>query len=196
MTNKERYKRAFSGLHPSDSLSMEVHTMTKKKRTYISYAAIACASLLFVISSGTVAYANDLGGIQRTIQLWIHGDQTNAVLNVDEGTYHLTYQDSDGNTVERSGGGIAIDTDDTERPLTENELIEHLNMPEVEYYNDGSVWIYYLNQSLEITDMFDEDGICYVLLKSQDNNMYVTVKKGNGYSCSRSAYPQPWTFNP
>ena len=150
MTNKERYHRTFNVLHPSDRLLQEVHIMKKHKRFYLSHAAIACLAVLILIGSGSIAYANDLGGIQRTIQLWIHGDQTEAVWEVENGHYHLTYQDADGETKERSGGGVAFNPDGTERPLTEEELMEDVYAPDTEYREDGSIWVYYLIRRLKL----------------------------------------------
>lgn len=59
------------------------------------------------------------------------------------------------------GGGVAINPDGTERPLTEEELWDEINAPEVEYEEDGRVVVYYLNQQLDVTDKF-VDGVCYV----------------------------------
>ena len=88
-----------------------------------------------------------------------------AIYNELGGSYTLTYEDAEG-VHERGGGGVAIDFFGRERPLTEEELLEQLSMPEVEYLEDGTVWVYYLDQSLEITDLFDENGVCFVQLKS------------------------------
>ena len=114
-----------------------------------------------ILIGGTgTAYAANVGGIQRTIQLWIHGDQTTATLNVsDDGTYTMEYYDEDGNLSQSGGGGIAMDADGTTRPLTEAELLAEIDSPEVEYEEDGSVWVYYHNQSVEITDKFNEDKV-------------------------------------
>ncbi len=59
---------------------------------------------------------------------------------------------------------MAFEPDGTERPLTPEELMEHLNAPEVSYEDDGSVWIYYYGEKLDITHQFDDDGVCYVQL--------------------------------
>ena len=196
MTNRERYKRTFSALQASKFLLTEEKEMkmNRKKRTYIPRVAVALLPLLLIVGSGTVAYANDLGGIQRTVQLWIHGDQTTAVFDMKDGTYHATYQNKDGETVETGGGGVAIEEDGTERPVTEEELIAHLNRPETEVREDGSVWLYYYDQEMEITDLFNEDGVCFVLLKHENEIMYVTIKGNGGYACSPNAYVQPWQF--
>ena len=114
MTNKEKYKQAFSGLHPLEPISLEVTQMVKmhKKHKFQVAAAILTAFIL-VGGTGTV-YAANVGGIQRTIQLWIHGDQTDATLDVKEdGSYNLNYSDENGNTVEQGGGGVAFDADGT-----------------------------------------------------------------------------------
>ena len=89
---------------------------------------------------------------------------------------------------------MAIEADGRERPLTEEELMEHLDAPDVEYREDGSVWIYYHGQSLDITDRF-EDGVCFVKLVDPEKTLYVTVKYQNGFAYSQRSYCQPWTFN-
>lgn len=57
-------------------------------------------------------YAANIGGIKREIQIWIHGDQTNAILEVESGHYSLDMIDDDGNVIGSSGGGgVAFDED-------------------------------------------------------------------------------------
>lgn len=196
MTNKEKYKQAFSGLHPLEPISLEVTQMVKmQKKHKFQVAAAILTAFILVGGTGTV-YAANVGGIQRTIQLWIHGDQTDATLAVKEdGSYNLNYSDENGNTVEQGGGGVAFDADGTERPLTEDEIMEQINMPEVEYEEDGSVWVYYENQKIEITDKFDNDKICYVKIKGKEKTLYLTVKYQNGYCISEDKYPNPASFN-
>ena len=196
MTNKEKYKQAFSGLHPLEPISPEVEQMVKiqKKHKFQVAAAILTA---FILVGGTgPVYAANIGGIQRTIQLWIHGDQTDATLDVKEdGSYSLNYSDENRKEVEQGGGGVAFDADGTERPLTEDEIMEQLNMPEVEYEEDGSIWVYYENQKIEITDKFDNDKVCYVKIKGKEKTLYLTVKYQNGYCISEDKYPSPASFN-
>lgn len=196
MTNKEKYKQAFSVLHPSEPISLEVEQMVKiQKKQKFQIAAAILAACILAGGSGTV-YAANVGGIQRTIQLWIHGDQTDATLNVNEdGSYNLNYSDKDGKTTEQGGGGVAFDANGNERPLTEAEIMEQLNMPDVEYEDDGSVWVYYENQKIEITDKFDKDKVCYVKIKGKDKTLYLTVKYQNGYCSSEDKYVSPSSFN-
>lgn len=196
MTNKEKYKQAFSGLHPLEPISLEVEQMVKiQKKHKFQVAAAILTAFILVGGTGTV-YAANVGGIQRTIQLWIHGDQTDATLDVKEdGSYSLNYSDENGKEVEQGGGGVAFDANGTERPLTEEEIMEQINMPEVEYEEDGSVWVYYENQKIEITDKFDNDKVCYVKIKGKEKTLYLTVKYQNGYCSSEDKYPSPASFN-
>lgn len=196
MTNKEKYKQAFSGLHPLEPISLEVEQMAKIQKKHKFQVAVAILTACILVGGTGTVYAANVGGIQRTIQLWIHGDQTDATLDVKEdGSYNLNYSDENGNAVEQGGGGVAFDADGTERPLTEEEIMEQLNMPEVEYEEDGSIWVYYENQKIEITDKFDKHNICYVKIKGKEKTLYLTVKYQNGYSVSEDKYPDPASFN-
>lgn len=185
MTNKEKYKKAFSAVRPSDEFTLEVEKMKKIKKQHMIKTIVAgFAGMVIFMTSATVAYAMDVGGIQRTIQLWIRGDYTDATITFDgDGTYSMEYTDADGNEKFIGGGGIEIAPDGSEIPLSEEELMEHLMMPEVEYKEDGSVWVYWFDQKVDITDKF-EDGVCYVKLIKGKETMYVTVKYGNGYAVS------------
>lgn len=200
MTDKEKFQRVFDKLHASPDILTEVLNMTKneksvpiRRKRFIPKAALAIAALVLVVGSGSAAYAMDLGGIQRIVQVWIHGDQTNATFTVENGSYTLDYKDADGNDVYQGGGGVAIENGE-ERPLTDEELLEELNMPDVEYKEDGTVWVYYLDQKMEITDKFEND-ICYVKLEAGGETQYITVKYQNGLATSPHGYVQPSEFN-
>ena len=194
MTDREKFQKTFSKLHASPDLLTEVMEMAEKRRYHIPKVAVAAIACVIVLGSGTAAYAMNVGGIQRTIQLWIHGDQTDAQFVVEDGNYSLDYEDEDGEAVHMGGGGVAIEDDGTERSLTEEELMEEINSPDVEYEEDGRVWIYYKNQKIDITDKF-EDGVCYVELKDGDTIQYMTVKYQNGYALSQERYLTPAEFN-
>ena len=201
MTDKEKFQKIFEKLHASPDVITEVLSMSEerkvvsinKKRSMYRVAATV-AAMIIVVGSGSVAYAMDLGGIQRIVQIWIHGEQTDAVFTVDEGEYTLEYKDKEGDTVQQSGGGIAFEADGTERPLTEEELWEEVTAPEVEYKEDGTVWVYYKNQKLNITDKF-ENEICYLQLEDGDEVKYLTIKYQNGYAMSSHGYVQSSEFN-
>ena len=196
MTNRDKYKLAFSKMHISDDFALEVNKMAitnKKVRLNKLIASVAVCAL--IISGATVGYAADIGGIQRTIQLWIHGEQTNVTVEFDgNGNYTIDYMGDDGNIKQQGGGGVAFDDEGNERPLTEEELIEQLNSPEVNYNEDGTVWVYWINEKIEISDKF-QDGVCYIKLKNRDNSLYMTVKYKGGWSTSPHKFlaPDSWS---
>lgn len=201
MTDKERFQKTFKHLHASPEIITEVLNMSEEKRVIsvnrkrnMGRVAAAVAVLMIAVGSGSVAYAMDLGGIQRIVQVWIHGNQTDAVFTVNEGEYKLEYEDEEENLVQQSGGGIAFEADGTQRPLTEEELWEDVTAPDVEYKEDGTVWVYYKNQGLNITNKF-ENEICYLQLEDGDEVKFLTIKYQNGYAMSPHGYVQPWEFN-
>ena len=192
MTNKEKYKQAFSVLQTSGDFSMEVEKMAMRQKHHkVKTIAAAVAACIVLVGGAGTAYAANLGGIQRTIQLWINGDQTNATLEINNdgnsSTYTIKIPDENGNSTEITGGGVAMDGDGVECPLTEDEIMEQINQPDVEYEDDGSVWLYYKDRKLDITDRF-EDGICYVKLTDGKDVKYLTIKYNDGYAMSDSKY--------
>ena len=110
MTNKEKYKQAFDTLSASDNFSLEVDKMSILNRKHKLKTIAATVATCLIVTAGTgTAYASDLGGIQRKVQLWIHGDQTTATLTINsDGSYTGTYADKDGKNKEFGGGGIAF----------------------------------------------------------------------------------------
>ena len=198
MTNKARYQKTFAVLHASRASLEEVKRM-QANHTYrpvrVKRLVAVCAALVALFALSAVAYAADVGGIQRTIQIWLHGELTDAVFQVENGSYTLDIPNEDGTTSHRAGGGVAYDNG-TERPLTEEELLDELDSPEVEYKDDGTVMVYYHDQSLDITDLFDEDGVCYLQLEEDGHPLYMTVKYQNGYATTTPRYLESWESNP
>lgn len=193
MTNKERYKRTFKTLHSSPNTETEVLTMLNEQSKYrikrsFPRAAAVCLVIALMVGSSLAAYAANVGGIQRIIQVWVHGDQTDAVIEFDgQGGYTLEYEDADGSVQTRGGGGVAYDGFGNERPLTKEELLEDLNSPDVR--EEDGVWtVYYYNQSTDITDKFDENGVCYIKLVHDGEELYMTVTKDRGYAASSDRY--------
>ena len=92
MTDKERYKRTFSLLRASQEDFMEVKAMNDNVRILpVRKLAALCAAVVLVVAMATVANAADVGGIRRAVQIWVHGDQTNAVLDIRGNSYNLSY---------------------------------------------------------------------------------------------------------
>lgn len=176
-----------------DTPGSEMDIIMQKQKKVISFRRITgyVLAACFIFTLAVTAYAADIGGIRRIIQVWLYGEQTTAVLDVQNGQYTLT--DQQGSFL-RGGGGVAIEPDGSERPLTEEEIIEHLEHPEVLHQEDGSIWVYYRGQKIEITDRFDEDGYCYLKLRDGKTVLYATIEKSGGLATSPTAYPQPGQF--
>lgn len=196
MTNRERYKQAFSTLQSSSQHTWEVEEMTliqKKHRKNIAVAAaVACA---VVIGAGGTAYAADLGGIQEKISMWLYGTQREV--NVTEngengyGGYTFTYM-QDGETKSIGGGGVSIDADGNETWLSADEVAAEMsNFADIDVDEDGKVWIYYYDQKVDITDSFDENGICNLTLTHEDKTVYLEITKDEdgGYSLTQTENP-------
>lgn len=187
MTNQEKYKKVFSALHTSEQFSVEVNDM--KKRSYVinRVATAACASLLVIFGSMSVGYAANIGGFRQVVQTWLHGKTVESVVeSTEDGSYTVTYQ-GDGETLTVSGGGVTIDANGEERPVTADEYMGMLSMPEAEKAEDGRIWLYYKDQTVEITDRF-QDGICRIQLQDGDRKAYITVEDnhGGGYATTLS----------
>lgn len=201
MTDKEKFQKTFEKLHASPDLLVEVLNMTEEKeiipmkKRRVPRIAVVALIVAFVISVGSIAYAKNLGGIQRIVQIWIHGDCTNAVLTEDNGTYTLDYTDENGESVQQSGGGVEVNQDGTKRTLTAEEFLDDINnFPDVVYDEDGSVWVYYRDQKWEITDKF-EDDFCYITLTVDGETQYITAMYQNGYGVSPYGYFPPEDFD-
>ena len=176
-------------------------------------AAVAVMIAVLLVGSLTAAYAADLGGFRRMITLWVHGQATDAQVEVytgedggvdaeyafdgdEEGSpapasYVVTWTDENGEQRQMMGGGVAMEADGTERPLTMDEYLEDLaGSPAemVEVSEDGRVTLYWYDQAEDITDRF-EDGVCRLTLTHGDETLYFTVMDaGDGaYNVSAAA---------
>ena len=168
MTNKERYKQAFSTLHSSGQFTLEVEEMKqiqkKHRKNMAVAAAVACA---VAIGAGGTAYAADIGGIQQKISIWIRGEQTEVHVTENgengSGGYTFTYS-QEGGTKDISGGGVSL---------------------------DDSGRVYYYDQKVEITDAFDESGACSLTLTHDDETVYLEITKHEDgrYSYEQTSIP-------
>lgn len=180
MTNKERYKQAFSALQSSGQFHLEVEEMAQKQKKHrkniAAAAAVACA--VVIGGSGTV-YAADIGGIQEKISVWLYGAKTEVeVTEADDGSYMITYERG-GKPSETIGyGGYLFNTDGSMEHLSAAEFASHINeTAQVEEDADGRVWVYYYDQKMEITDLFDENGICNVTLAYEDRTFHLEITR-------------------
>lgn len=214
MTDQERYKCAFDAVASSGMRKLEVSELMqdKKKLFHLKRAAAAAVAAALAVSGSAAAYAANVGGIQRTVQVWVEGDLTTATItfdDVDESgasySYSVTYQSDDGSIdglafYDLSDEDVTVvsESDDGMVELTLAEAdgldgltaFEVLTIPQVEYREDGTVWVYYLDQTLDITGMF-QDGMCYLTLVNGDETLYLTVRADGGYAVSSDKYETP-----
>lgn len=180
MNNKERYKQAFSALQTSGQLSMEVEKMReiqkKHKRNMIAAAAVACT--IIIGGSGT-AYAADIGGIQEKVSIWLYGAQTEAdIMENGDGGYTVRYERDGEEQGVTAFGGVSIDDDGTQTWLSADELVDAMNeSADVDEDADGRVWVYYYDQKVDVTDLFDDEGICRVSMTHEGQVIYLEIER-------------------
>ena len=148
MSNKENYKKAFSVLKSSCDFTLEEKRMNIIKRENAHRNLLTAAAVMLVVLAGSgTAYAADLGGIRETVQMWIHGEQTDVTIN-DES---IEYVDKDGNVQVETG--IESNPQTGERPLTGEEIAEEkVNEVDVDKTDDGKVIMYFHDKQFDVTD--------------------------------------------
>lgn len=170
MTDRQRYKQAFSVLHASENSFKEVGTM--KKTVPVRRLVAVCAVLAVLIAMAGVAYAADVGDIQQAIHIWLHGEKEVQV----DGTTSYTI------TV----GEVAVadsNSDEVEPSMSDADAaaLADGEMPDIEYLDDGRVILHFDGEEIDITDRF-VDGECVIPLEVDGNSVYLTIVYGEGFS--------------
>lgn len=199
MKDNEKFQKTFDKLHASPEVLEEVLKMTneekivsiKKANRRFSRVAAAIVATLLVIGTGTAAYAMDIVGIQKTIKIWIYGEQTDANFEYGNGKYTLMYTDANGNECVEKGGTTFVE-DGTSSITQEDIFLNLINRPEVVYEEDGTVKVYYLDQVFDITDKFI-NRVCR--LELQDGKIMTIEYKSSGYTLEPGEASQTWTFH-
>ena len=189
MTDREKYKRTFSVLHASE-FDTEETSMKKRNGIRISkrFTAI-CAAAVLMVAMSAGAYAADIGGIQKKVNIWLHGEKTDAVLDIKRDDslteYTLTYTDENGEEKTIEGGGVAMDGFGNQMPLSDQEVIDYLeNDVYVDFKDDGTVWVYCRDFKEDITDKFDEDGYCKCDLDDGEEIIHVEIEPNKNVTIS------------
>ena len=182
MTNRERYKQAFSALPSPRKFDLEVGDMIKMQKKQRKNIAVAAAAACAVIIGGSAtAYAADIGGIQEKISVWIFGKETETVMTpTGTGAYSFSYNKDDGSSDSFNYGIAEFDAEGnmTWRPV--DDVVSSINETAmVNVDENGRVWVYYYDQKEDITDSFDEYGICNVTLTHEEKPLYVKVIKND-----------------
>ena len=181
MSNKEKYKRAFSVLESSCDFTLEEKEMKKIKIFNAHKNLLTAAAVLLVLVAGSgTAYAADIGGGRETIQLWLYGKQTDVTVGEDGS---IKYADRNGNIQEEKG----FNGDGS--PLTAEEVAEDFkDRVDVEKLDDGTVHVYYHDRDYDITDkIVDKDQKeqhadaliareCHLHIVGVDPEVYVDIE--------------------
>lgn len=200
MTNRERYKKAFSALHASDQTlltygdmeSMDninsmnyVNHINRRKNLYMKKVLAASAALVVTLGSMTAAYAADLGGIQEKLTMWFRGEETEVTASKHgDYSYKYTFTDSDGESQEFVAGGVTLDDMGNEHAISAQELLDEFT-DEVIYADNGKILFFYYDgqKKIDITNLFDEDGICRIAIEDGKKTFYYTIED-NGDDCA------------
>lgn len=188
MTNKDRYKQAFSVLHPSKPIELEERPM-KKNHTHLILRPVAAVLTTVIVLFGcaSVAYAADVGGIRTTVQSWFRGKEAAVeVIEKNPGEYEFQIQ-QDGQTHIMGGGGVEFDQFGNEKPLSPEDVAQTLS-EEISQKEDGSIWLYYKNYAIDITEYMTPNG-CKLLLNDNGEKLYYNITAVENRSCGYSRCP-------
>lgn len=171
MKNKEVYKQAFKHVHYQKEINLNQRRIPKPLITLAT-------SLIVLLSTFTVAYAFDVGGIQSKLDVWFHGEKRNVQYEkVGDDTYHLYTTDENGNVID-----IGIDsgtkwTPTGMKPMTGDELVESLNDEFGIFYDEkeDKYLFYYQNNIVDVTHMFDKEKNCYLVINNGQKDIYFVM---------------------
>jgi hypothetical protein len=188
MTNKERYKKAAEIIVPSGSndflQNVEGRTMKMRSKKIIKTVAAAFAAVILIAATGTGVYAADIGGIQKSVGIWLHGDVADVTIKeVGDGQFEVTYPDGS----VRGCGGMEEDGHGGMRGVSMESMIAQLRTSvECEQDEDGRIWIYIRDHKIDVTDQIDEKGYAQEKVKDGFLADYITVIWREDGSCAIS----------
>ncbi|WP_051563438.1 hypothetical protein [Butyrivibrio sp. LB2008] len=189
MSNKENYKKAFSVLKSSCDFTLEEKRMNRIKRENTHRNLLVAAAVMLVVLAGSgTAYAADLGGIRETVQMWIHGEQTDVTIN-DES---IEYVDEDGNVQVETG--FEVGPEIGERPLTGEEIAEEkVNEVYVDKTDDGKVIMYFHDKQFDVTDNIANKEYTFHVV-TDGSEVYVKLDFDENGDFSITTSPKPDWF--
>ncbi len=189
MSNKENYKKAFSVLKSSCDFTLEEKRMNRIKRENTHRNLLVAAAVMLVVLAGSgTAYAADIGGIRETVQMWIHGEQTDVTIN-DES---IEYVDENGNVQVETG--LEVGPEIGERPLTGEELAEEkVNEVYVDKTDDGKVIMYFHDKQFDVTDNIANKEYTFHVV-TDGSEVYVKLDFDENGDFSITTSPRPDWF--
>ena len=121
MKNKEAYKQAFKHVHYQKEVNLNQKRIPKSLITFVT-------SFIILLSTFTVAYAFDIGGIQSKIEVWFHGEKRMIQYEeVEDHVYHFYTTDEDGNVIDMGTHSGSKGTLTGIEPMSGDELAESMN---------------------------------------------------------------------
>lgn len=155
MTNKEKYKRAFSALHASENISLEVDKDMKNKRVFNKKIMAVCTCCLAMFGVGATVYAHNYQIINKIFG-W--GNNLEITQEVDENgetsSISILHTDNLTEPVKIDDGKIYFVVNDEKIDITDK--ISETTAFEYEYTDDEGnthIWLVGLN-----SDNIDDYG--------------------------------------
>ena len=148
MKNKEAYKQAFKHVHYQKEVNLNKKRISKPLVTIMT-------SFIVLLSTFTVAYAFDVGGIQSKLEVWFRGEKRKVQYKEeDKNAYHFYTTDEDGNVVDMGinmgfkGSLTGIE------PMSGDELAESMNDDDstISQYSDENAEVI---QGVKVKDIKD-----------------------------------------
>ena len=147
MTNKEKYKRAFSALHASENISLEVDKDMKNKRVFNKKIMAVCTCCLAMFGVGATVYAHNYQIINKIFG-W--GNNLEITQEVDENgetsSISILHTDNLTEPVKIDDGKIYFVVNDERIDITDK--ISETTAFEYEYTDDEGnthIWLVGLN---------------------------------------------------
>jgi len=148
-----------------------------QKRVFKPFVTIM-TSFMILLSTFTVAYAFDIGGIQNKAELWFHAKKTSVQYKeVAKNVYHFYATDEDGNVVD-----IGVDMGFKDSPIgiqsmNGEELAKSMNEEAEIVYDEkeGKYLFYYQDKAVDITKMFDQGKKCYLVINNGEKDIYFVI---------------------
>ena len=147
MTNKEKYKRAFSALHASENISLEVDKDMKNKRVFNKKIMAVCTCCLAMFGVGATVYAHNYQIINKIFG-W--GNNFEITQEVDENgetsSISILHTDNLTEPVKIDDGKIYFVVNDEKIDITDR--ISETTAFEYEYTDDEGnthIWLVGLN---------------------------------------------------
>ena len=154
MTNKEKYKQAFSALHASDNISLEVNKDMKNKRILNKKMMAACTCCAVMLGVGATVYAHnykiinkifgwgnnleitqeiDENGETSSISI-VNTDNMNEPVKIDDGKIYFVVNDEKIDITDKISETVAFEYEYTDEEGNTHVWLVGLNSDNIEDY--------------------------------------------------------------